>query len=220
MWTNDNAKSPLADDVTQVPSPPDETWVIGVEPTGVEVAARTPASRRRRRRRPDRQQRQTPATDGDHSFAGFLTGIFPDNFFGAFTSGQLLQVVILAVIFGAGLLTLKPTVLGKIQSGLDTVSEAFFGFINVIMKLAPIGAFGAIAFSVGTNGSAMLLALAQLVLEYWAVVALFVTVVLGLVCLIAASSASCASSRSRCPWCWVPPAPAPMCNRARIILRR
>lgn len=126
-----------------------------------------------------------PATDGDHSFAGFLTGIFPSNFFGAFTSGQLLQVVILAVIFGAGLLTLKPAVLGKIQGGLDTVSEAFFGFINVIMKLAPIGAFGAIAYSVGTNGSAMLLALAQLVLEYWAVVALFITAVLGLVCLIA-----------------------------------
>lgn len=126
-----------------------------------------------------------PATEGDHSFAGFLKGIVPDNFFGAFTSGQLLQVVILAVIFAAGLLTLKPTVLGKIQGGLDTVSEAFFGFINVIMKLAPIGAFGAIAYSVGTNGSAMLLALAQLVLQFWAVVALFITVVLGLVCLLA-----------------------------------
>ncbi|WP_077490423.1 cation:dicarboxylate symporter family transporter [Sinomonas mesophila] len=101
------------------------------------------------------------------------------------TSGQLLQVVILAVVFGAGLLTLKPAVLTTISSGLDTVSEAFFGFVNVVMRLAPIGAFGAIAYSVGTNGSAMLVALAALVLEYWLVIALFVTVVMGRVCLVA-----------------------------------
>ncbi|ASN53404.1 cation:dicarboxylate symporter family transporter [Sinomonas sp. R1AF57] len=126
-----------------------------------------------------------PATDGDHTVAGFLTQIFPSSFVGAFTSTQLLQVVILAVVFGAGLLTLRPSILARISSGLDTVSEAFFGFVNVVMKLAPIGAFGAIAYSVGTNGSKMLVALATLVVEYWAVVALFITVIMGLIGLIA-----------------------------------
>ncbi|MDQ4491569.1 cation:dicarboxylase symporter family transporter [Sinomonas sp. ASV486] len=126
-----------------------------------------------------------PATNGDHSLDGFLTQVFPSSFVGAFTSTQLLQVVILAIIFGAGLLAIKPDVLARISSGLDTISEAFFGLVNVVMKLAPIGAFGAIAYSVASNGSSMLVALAALVAEYWIVVAVFITVVLGLVALAA-----------------------------------
>lgn len=117
--------------------------------------------------------------------AAFIKGIVPDNFIGAFSSGQLLQVVVLAVLFGAGLLGLKPYMREKINSGLEVISEAFFGFVNIIMKLAPLGAFGAIAYSVGTNGGAVLLALGQLVLQYWLVVAVFVSGILGLVCLIA-----------------------------------
>ncbi|NVM93719.1 cation:dicarboxylate symporter family transporter [Arthrobacter wenxiniae] len=125
-----------------------------------------------------------PAGAAEPGFTAFLKGIFPDNFIGAFSSGQLLQVLILAIIFGAGLLTLKPHMRAKVTGGLETISEAMFGFINVIMKLAPIGAFGAIAYAVGTNGSAMLLALAELVLQYWAVIAFFVFGVLGLVSLL------------------------------------
>ncbi|MEV7085667.1 cation:dicarboxylase symporter family transporter [Streptomyces sp. NPDC093085] len=125
------------------------------------------------------------AEGGEHGVTAFLKGIVPDNFVGAFSSGQLLQVVVLAVLFGAGLLTLKPHLRSRVNSGLDVVSEMFFAFVNVIMKLAPIGAFGAIAYSVGANGGGMLLALAELVLEYWAVVALFISCVLGLVCLAA-----------------------------------
>ncbi|WP_199566371.1 cation:dicarboxylate symporter family transporter [Streptomyces corynorhini] len=125
------------------------------------------------------------AEGGEHGFTAFLKNIVPDNFVGAFSSGQLLQVVVVAILFGAGLLTLKPHLQARVNSGLDVVSEMFFAFVNVIMKLAPIGAFGAIAYSVGSNGSGMLLALAELVLEYWAVVAVFVFGVLGLVCLLA-----------------------------------
>jgi len=125
-----------------------------------------------------------PAGAGEPGFTAFLKGIFPDNFVGAFSSGQLLQVLILAIIFGAGVLTLAPHMRSKVNAGLETISEAMFGFINVVMKLAPIGAFGAIAYAVGTNGSAMLLALAELVLQYWTVIAFFVFGVLGLVCLL------------------------------------
>jgi len=126
-----------------------------------------------------------PAGEGEHGITAFLRDIVPDNFVGAFSSGQLLQVVVVAVLFGVGLLSLKPHIQDRINSGLDVVSEAFFGFVNVVMKLAPIGAFGAIAYSVGTSGGTMLLALTELVLQYWLVVAVFVFGVLGLICLIA-----------------------------------
>ncbi|MEU8527183.1 cation:dicarboxylase symporter family transporter [Streptomyces sp. NPDC048629] len=125
------------------------------------------------------------ASGGEHGFEAFLRNIVPDNFVGAFASGQLLQVVVLAVIFGIGLLALKPVMQNKVNAGLEVVSETFFGFVNVVMKLAPIGAFGAIAYSVGANGSAMLLRLAELVVQYWLVVGVFVFGVLGLVCLLA-----------------------------------
>jgi aerobic C4-dicarboxylate transport protein len=120
-----------------------------------------------------------------HGIGAFLQSIVPDNFIGAFSSGQLLQVVVLAVLFGAGLLTLRVHVQQKVNTALELTSETFFGFINVVMRLAPIGAFGAIAYSVGTNGHAMLIALTELVIEYWVVVAVFIAVVLGLVCLLA-----------------------------------
>ncbi|MET8982664.1 cation:dicarboxylase symporter family transporter [Streptomyces sp. NPDC004539] len=125
------------------------------------------------------------AEDGAHGFTAFLKGIVPDNFVGAFSSGQLLQVVVLSVLFGVGLLALKPHMQDKINAGLEVVSEAFFGLVNVVMKLAPIGTFGAIAYSVGTSGSEMLLALAELVLQYWLVIGVFVFGILGLVCLLA-----------------------------------
>ncbi|MEU4896946.1 cation:dicarboxylase symporter family transporter [Streptomyces sp. NPDC044780] len=132
---------------------------------------------------------KAPSADqGEHGVTAFLRDIVPDNFVGAFSSGQLLQVVVVAVLFGIGVLSLKPRMQDRINAGLEVVSEAFFGFVNVVMKLAPIGAFGAIAYSVGTSGSKMLLALTELVLEYWLVVAVFVFGVLGLVCLLAGFS--------------------------------
>jgi aerobic C4-dicarboxylate transport protein len=123
-------------------------------------------------------------TAGTHD-QGFIATIVPTNFIGAFSSGHLLQVVVVAVLFGIGLLTLAPVMQARIAGGLETVAEGFFAFINVIMRLAPIGTFGAIAYSVGTNGNAMLLALAELVAQYWIIVALFVVVVMGGICLAA-----------------------------------
>lgn len=125
-----------------------------------------------------------PTAAEPHSVADFLTAIVPDNFVGAFTGSQLLQVVVLSVIFGAGLLTLPAGVLAKVNVGLDIVSHTFFGFINVVMKLAPIGAFGAIAYSVGANGGSMLIALGELILQYWITIAIFIAVVLGSICAI------------------------------------
>jgi aerobic C4-dicarboxylate transport protein len=111
----------------------------------------------------------------------FLAHIVPDNFIGAFTKGELLQVVVLAVMTGIGILAIPEGKRNRINEGLDQISEVLFAFINLVMKLAPIGTFGAVAYSVGSSGAAVLIALTQLVLSFYAVVALFIICVLGLI---------------------------------------
>jgi aerobic C4-dicarboxylate transport protein len=113
------------------------------------------------------------------TFMSFVMHMVPDNFIGAFAKGEMLQVVVLAVIVGIGILSLRPERRAVVADGLDYVADVLFAFINIIMKLAPIGTFGAIAYSVGSNGTAVLLALAKLIVSYYAVVAIFVVVVLG-----------------------------------------
>lgn len=114
--------------------------------------------------------------------ADFILNIFPDNFVGAFTRGELLQVLVIALIFGAGVLRLARTRRDPVERGMAIASDALFEFIHVIMLLAPIGTFGAIAFAVASSGTAVLLSLAYLVLSFYAVVILFIVVVLGAVC--------------------------------------
>jgi aerobic C4-dicarboxylate transport protein len=113
------------------------------------------------------------------SFLSFMMHIVPDNFIGAFAKGELLQVVVLAVMVGIGILAIPEGRREKINVGLDYISEVLFSFINLVMKLAPIGTFGAVAYSVGSNGTAVLVALAQLVLGFYGVIILFLAVVLG-----------------------------------------
>jgi aerobic C4-dicarboxylate transport protein len=114
-------------------------------------------------------------------FLEFMMHIVPDNFVGAFAKGELLQVVVLAVMVGIGILAIPEGRREKINTGLDYISEVLFSFINLVMKLAPIGTFGAVAYSVGSNGTAVLVALAQLVLGFYGVVMLFIALVLGLI---------------------------------------
>lgn len=122
------------------------------------------------------------------SFLEFMAHIVPDNFVGAFAKGELLQVVVLAVMVGIGILAIPEQRRLQINGGLDNISEVLFSFINLVMKLAPIGTFGAVAYSVGSNGSAVLIALAQLVLSFYVLVAVFIAVVLGTVAKIAGFS--------------------------------
>lgn len=131
-----------------------------------------------------------PATKAaaPQGFLEFMMHIVPDNFVGAFAKGELLQVVVLAVMVGIGILAIPEARREKVNAGLDMISEVLFSFINLVMKLAPIGTFGAVAYSVGSNGSAVLIALAQLVLSFYAVVLLFIAVVLGIVARLAGFS--------------------------------
>lgn len=127
----------------------------------------------------------TVAKAAPQGFLEFMAHIVPDNFVGAFAKGELLQVVVLAVMVGIGILAIPEGRREKITTGLDYISEVLFSFINLVMKLAPIGTFGAVAYSVGSSGTAVLIALAQLVLSFYGVVALFIFVVLGLIAKLA-----------------------------------
>jgi aerobic C4-dicarboxylate transport protein len=123
----------------------------------------------------------TATAAAPQGFLEFMAHIVPDNFVGAFAKGELLQVVVLAVTVGIGILAIPGARREKISVGLDAISEVLFSFVNVVMGLAPIGTFGAVAYSVGSNGSAVLLALAEFVLSFYVVVILFIAVILGLI---------------------------------------
>ena len=117
----------------------------------------------------------------------YLLNLIPETFFGAFADGALLQVLVIAVITGFACTRLGP--LGdKVSAALDDISHLFFGIIAVVVRLAPIGAFGAMGFTIGKYGLAALIKLAALVATFYATSLLFVIVVLGIVALLAGFS--------------------------------
>jgi aerobic C4-dicarboxylate transport protein len=110
----------------------------------------------------------------------FLLNIIPSNPVDAFAKGEVLQVLFLAVLFGLVLAAMKEK--GKpVVKALETLSAVFFKVVNVIMKLAPIGAFGAMAFTIGKYGISSLLSLAHLMASVYITCFIFVLLVLGLV---------------------------------------
>ena len=104
--------------------------------------------RRRGRRRCRRLKAAAP-----QGFLEFMVHIVPDNFVGAFAKGELLQVVVLAVMVGIGILAIPEGAAKGSTAGWTTSPKCSFSFINLVMKLAPIGTFGAVAYSVGSNGT-------------------------------------------------------------------
>ena len=111
----------------------------------------------------------------------YVLHLVPDTFVGAFSSGQLLQVLLISVMTGIVCARMGEMRI-KIIKGIEIVTAVFFGLIHMIVKLAPIGAFGAIAFTIGQYGMSSLIQLGALVLTFWVGTALFVVVVQGLVC--------------------------------------
>lgn len=110
-----------------------------------------------------------------------LTGIVPSSAVGAFVSAEILQVLFLAVLAGIALASLGVRGHGAVVA-LESFSEVLFKMIGLIMRLAPIGAFGAMAFAVGHFGAASLTNLFKLMLAFYATALVFVLVVLGAVC--------------------------------------
>lgn len=118
------------------------------------------------------------------SLSTYLQHMIPDSFVGAFAGGDVLQVLVLALLCGIGLLLLGERG-AAIRSGLDHVTELVFSVVHVVVALAPIGAFGTMAFTVAKFGPHTLYALAELVGTAWAMMALFIFVVLGSICRLA-----------------------------------
>ncbi len=109
-----------------------------------------------------------------------LMGIIPDSFVGAFTGGDLLQVLLLAILTGLGCTRLGEFG-AKAAEGLESVARVFFAIVRVIVRLAPLGAFGAMAFTIGRYGPEALAHLGALVGVFYLTAVLFVVLVLGVV---------------------------------------
>lgn len=108
----------------------------------------------------------------------FIVGIVPDNALGAFVKGDMLQILFFAIIFGIALAALGQR--GKpVEDMMERLSHVMFGIIGILMRFAPIGAFGAMAFTIGQYGVESLFALGQLMVAVYMTMALFVFVVLG-----------------------------------------
>ena len=108
----------------------------------------------------------------------FLLQMIPNTVVDAFARGNILGVVLISLLFGFALSAMGPR--GKpLVDVIETLTQAVFGIVNILMRFAPIGAFGAMAFTVGRYGLSSLGPLAKLVLTFWATCIIFVVVILG-----------------------------------------
>ena len=120
------------------------------------------------------------AKSKEQSTIQFLMDIIPNTVVGAFAQGEILQVLFFAVLFAFGLQMIGER--GKIVLGvIDQASHALFAVVGIIMKAAPIGAFGAMAFTIGKYGVVTLVALAHLMAAFYLTCVIFIVLVLGAV---------------------------------------
>ena len=108
----------------------------------------------------------------------FILHIIPDTMVGAFSQGEIIQVLLIAILVGLAMLRLGPP-LGPVVELLSKVSHVLFDIVGLIMRLAPLGAFGAMAFTVGRYGIGTLLSLGKLMAGVYITCAFFIFVVLG-----------------------------------------
>jgi aerobic C4-dicarboxylate transport protein len=116
----------------------------------------------------------------EQGLVSFLLAIIPDTFVGAFTGGQILPVLFVAILFGVSVAGLGES-RNRVVEGLHSVSEVFFRMVNLLMRFAPIGAFGAFAFTIGKYGIGAIANLAALIATFYLTSALFIAVVLGMI---------------------------------------
>jgi aerobic C4-dicarboxylate transport protein len=110
----------------------------------------------------------------------FLLNIIPVSVVDAFAKSDILQVLLFSLLFGFSLASMKETG-AEVILFISKVSHALFGIVETIMKLAPIGAFGAMAFTIGKYGIISLAPLAKLMGSFYLTCLLFIFIVLGLI---------------------------------------
>jgi len=121
------------------------------------------------------------------STVDFLLNIIPNSVVDAFAKGDILQVLLFSILFGVGLSAMGERARNVITV-IEEVSHGLFHVVAYIMKLAPIGAFGAIAFTIGKYGLASLIPLAKLMGSFYLTCLVFIFVVLGTICRLAGFS--------------------------------
>jgi aerobic C4-dicarboxylate transport protein len=113
-------------------------------------------------------------------FVDFVTHIVPTSVVGAFAQGEILQIVFFSILFGVALASLGEA--GRVVTRLlDGLMQVFFRVVAIIMVVAPVGAFGAMAYTIGTFGVGSLISLGRLMACVYATMAIFIFVVLGLI---------------------------------------
>ncbi|MDP3007759.1 MAG: dicarboxylate/amino acid:cation symporter [Methylococcales bacterium] len=115
-----------------------------------------------------------------HNTVDFLLNIIPTSVVDAFAKGEMLQVLLFSLLFGCSLAAMKDTG-AEVLVFIHKVSQVLFGIVETIMKLAPVGAFGAMAFTIGKYGVGSLLPLAKLMGSFYLTCLLFIFIVLGLI---------------------------------------
>ena len=114
------------------------------------------------------------------SVVEFLLRIIPDTFLGAFSQGEILQVLFVSILFGMALAKLGERA-QPVLTLMQDVMKVFFGIVNIVTRFAPVAAFGAMAFTIGKFGAGSLLSLGKLMLCVYLTCVLFVGLVLGLI---------------------------------------
>ncbi len=110
----------------------------------------------------------------------FILHIIPDTVVGAFASGEILQVLLFSILFGFSLMALGERG-HTLRAFIDDAAHGVFGVISIVMRAAPIGAFGAMAYTIGKFGTGAILNLLGLIATFYLTAALFVIVVLGII---------------------------------------
>ena len=124
---------------------------------------------------------------GAQKSVDFVLGIIPDSVVGAFAKGDVLQVLLFAILFGFALMALGERG-HTVRALVDDMAHAIFGVISIVMKAAPIGAFGAMAYTIGKYGVGSMVNLLGLIATFYVTALLFVLVVLGLIARMAGFS--------------------------------
>lgn len=112
----------------------------------------------------------------------WLLSIIPDTFVSAFTNGNLLPILLMAVMFGMALLKMGERAASVVDM-MDKVAEAVFGMVGMVMKFAPLAVFGAIGYTIGNYGLGSMVPLLKFLILFYLCCVAFIAVVLGTVCM-------------------------------------
>ena len=116
----------------------------------------------------------------NHNAVEFLLNVIPASVVDAFAKGEILQVLLFSLLFGFSLAAMKETGV-EVVTFINKLATVLFGIVETIMKLAPIGAFGAMAFTIGKYGITSLAPLAKLMGSFYLTCLLFIFIVLGII---------------------------------------